>query len=191
MKLFLLGFLCISFPFLKFFYFEYAASDMKYNQLTEIKGKIRPYSDVITESKPKKEIGLKFELNEYPNMEFKLYKEYFKDIDYKDFSNALYTDNEVILSISSDEYRKKFSEEIPIKFMDKYFNSIQVFGAKFGNIEIKRIKIRPANNSKKNEFSYLDGVSSYLLIGISALFIYLGTQHWREYKKLLDEDKEA
>ncbi len=192
LKLFVWGLLCISFPILKFLYIKRIASDINYDQLMEIKGVVKVYPETLTSSKPRKDIGLKFELKEYPDFEFKVYESYFMFNDYSDFRSSVYMNKEVILYISLDEYRKKISKESPIKFNDKYFdfNSIRVFGAKVNDRQMRRIKIASGNDPGQIEFNYLNSAIMYLLVGLFALFMYLGTQRWREYKDLLIEEEE-
>lgn len=195
-RLFVWGIFFISFPILKAIYIRYMASDMKYDQLTEIKGVISTYPEILTTGKQKKEVGVKFELKEYPNFEFKLYEDYFDSFSYRNFKSGLYSGREIALEMSLDEYKKKFSEELPIKFNDKYvsFNSITVFGGKYGDNELtrelKRIRIKPANSASQIELNYLNSAIMYLLVGLFAAFMYIGTQQWREYKELLIESEE-
>ncbi len=182
----------ISCPFLNFFYKKYIKSDIIDKDLMEIKGTIARKPEIITNGKSRTEVGFKIELKEFPYFEYSFYIGRLETKSmYEDFKNIMIKGSHVGIYISTDEYKKKISKEIPIKFNDKYFgyNDIKTFGAKYQQFDWKN-EVSCEEEEEKNKGNDTDiftpsyYIFFYIWIGSIAILMIFISQKWNEYRIL-------
>ena len=191
-RLFRRGFwiiLVLIFPFVKHFYKKYTKSDISYEKLIELRGKIAEYPDLLTSGKYDTEYGFNIKLEGFSSFNFVYVIEDFSSKnDYNVFRDKIKKGETIGIYISKDEYEKKISHEKQIKFNDKYFdfNEIKAFGAKYNGIDLKtygywRRKKVEIDEDDKDPLTLYNYAFMYIYIGILAFLLIYFSQDLREY----------